>query len=91
MQNKITYEKVKEDFGERGYDLISSEYKNTKTPLVYICRKHKNRGEQKIDYEHLKKNKVVYIALMNKDDKSIKFQRIYVESKLRKMDTYTSD
>lgn len=63
MQNKITYEKVKEDFGERGYDLISSEYKNTKTPLVYICRKHKNRGEQKIDYEHFKRKQgCIYCA-----------------------------
>lgn len=36
MQNKITYEKVKEDFEDRGYELISYEYKNTKTPLVYM-------------------------------------------------------
>ena len=63
MQNKITFEKVKDDFEKRGYELISSEYKNTKTPLTYICKAHYDKGKQHIDYDHFRRKQgCVYCA-----------------------------
>ncbi|MEK4503923.1 HNH endonuclease [Bacillus sp. FSL R12-0069] len=36
----LTYEYVLQKFTERGYKLVSDSYKNSKTKLKYICRKH---------------------------------------------------
>lgn len=37
---KITYEKVKQEFENRGYILLETEYINAFTPMRYICKKH---------------------------------------------------
>lgn len=43
-------EDIKREFDERGYDLLSTEYLNNVSHLEYICRKHKDKGIQKIAY-----------------------------------------
>ena len=40
---KYTYEQVKQEFDDRGYDLISTEYHKVDEKLEYICRKHKDK------------------------------------------------
>ena len=44
---------VEQEFINRGYILLS-EYKNSDTPLEYICPKHKNEGMKTITYHHLR-------------------------------------
>lgn len=39
MSKKLTYEFVKRSFDKEGYTLLSTEYKNSKTKLDYICPK----------------------------------------------------
>ena len=40
---KLTFEYVKEKFSERGWELLSTEYKNAHTLLDYVCDKgHKH-------------------------------------------------
>jgi len=51
---KASYNEVKQAFEERGYILISQEYKNACKKLKYICPVH---GEQEITYGHLKEGK----------------------------------
>ena len=41
-------EEVKKLFEDRDYELLTSEYKNTTTPLEYICKKHFEKGILKI-------------------------------------------
>lgn len=50
MGKRYTYEEVKEEFDNRGYDLISTKYKNCSTKLDYICRRHKDKGVQQITF-----------------------------------------
>lgn len=47
---KYTYDQVKQEFDERGYDLISTEYHKVDEKLDYICRKHRDKGIQKISF-----------------------------------------
>lgn len=51
---KTPYDEVKQAFEERGYILVSKEYKNACKKLKYICPIH---GEQEITYGHLKEGK----------------------------------
>lgn len=41
-------------FDERGYILLSNEYKNAKEKLEYICPEHREYGSQYITYNNLK-------------------------------------
>ena len=50
---RLSIEQVRSLFDDFGYTLISTEYKNLKTPLEYICNKHKDKGIQKIKYGNL--------------------------------------
>lgn len=50
---KYTIDKVREIFNSHNYELISSEYINTTTPLEYICNTHRNKGVQKITLKAL--------------------------------------
>lgn len=43
-RRKITYDLVKQEFDERGYELISTKYVNNSTKLRYICPKHRDKG-----------------------------------------------
>jgi hypothetical protein len=47
---KYTYEFVKQEFDERGYELISKYYINTRQKLEYVCKKHKDKGIQQISF-----------------------------------------
>ena len=49
---RITYDKIRRAFEERGYKLLSTEYVNCNTKLAYICLKHQNMGIQYIDWVH---------------------------------------
>ena len=53
--SKYTFDFVKKEFENRGYILLSdeNEFQNTKSKLRYICTRHKNEGEQTIDFSHL--------------------------------------
>ena len=44
----IPVDKLKADFAERGYKLITSEPKTKKEKVEYICLKHKDKGVQSI-------------------------------------------
>lgn len=44
----IPIEKIKRDFNERGYELITSSPKLKKEKVEYICSKHKDKGIQTI-------------------------------------------
>jgi len=54
MGKKYTIDMIKEEFEERGYELLSTEYLGCEDKLEYICNKHINKGVQKIDYNHFK-------------------------------------
>jgi len=41
---KYTIEEVRKLFDDRGYDLISTEYKDVTSKLQYICREHQDKG-----------------------------------------------
>ena len=47
---------MEEIFNKHNYTLISTDYKNTKTELEYICNKHSHRGIQKIKLGNLLRN-----------------------------------
>lgn len=46
------YKQIKNDFEERGYELLSAGYFKISEKLPYICRKHLDAGVQLIDYYH---------------------------------------
>ena len=50
---RYTYDEIKQEFENRGYELISTEYVDADTKLEYICPKHKEQGVQRIDFRHL--------------------------------------
>jgi len=52
MGKKYTYEYVKTEFENRGYELISTEYLGMKEKLRYICPQHIDKGIQEIDFSH---------------------------------------
>lgn len=54
---KYTYDIVKKSFEDADLTLVSTEYKNTKTDLEYICNKHKHRGIQTVRYANFLKYK----------------------------------
>ncbi|MGE7271420.1 hypothetical protein ACQKK5_08170 [Brevibacillus panacihumi] len=37
---RLRFDEVKAEFSRRGYDLLETEYKNSSTPMKYVCRKH---------------------------------------------------
>jgi hypothetical protein len=53
MPKKLTYEFVKEQFENEGYELLSKEYKNNKQKLEYICS---NGHEHSISCGNWQKN-----------------------------------
>ena len=54
---KITYDLVKQEFDERGYELLSTEYVNNSTKLQYICPKHRNKGVLEITFANFTKGR----------------------------------
>lgn len=52
---KPTYDEVKAEFAKHDYELLESGYINARTPMRYICNKHKNSGEQKICLDSLRR------------------------------------
>lgn len=50
MTKKLTYEFVKQQFEERGYELLETEYVNANTKMAYICSRHRDKGVQYIKY-----------------------------------------
>lgn len=50
LRRKITYNLVRAEFNERGYELLSTEYVNNSTKLQYICPKHRDKGVQGITF-----------------------------------------
>ena len=57
MPKIYTYDNVKHEFEERGYELLSMEYHNCFEKLDYVCLKHKDKGIQQIDFTHLHNHK----------------------------------
>lgn len=53
---KYTYTDVKAEFEERGYDLVSTEYRQVSDKLDYICRKHPDAGVQTISFSKFHSN-----------------------------------
>lgn len=52
---KYTYDQIKQEFENRGYELVSTEYVNSNTKLEYICKVHKDKGVQQINLCHFHK------------------------------------
>lgn len=52
MGKKYKYDDIKKEFNNKGYILVSTEYRNIQSELQYICKKHENRGVQKIRYSN---------------------------------------
>ena len=48
-KNRTPFEKIKEEFTKRGYELLEDKYINRKTPMRYRCPKHSDQ-ETKITY-----------------------------------------
>ena len=58
MPKIYTYDDVKREFEERGYELLSTEYhRDCFEKLDYICPKHRDKGIQQIDFTHLHSHK----------------------------------
>ena len=53
MGKKYIYDEVKAEFEQRGYILLSDTYTNGSEKLQYVCKKHKDKGIQVIDFYHL--------------------------------------
>ncbi len=53
FSKKPDIQDVRKTFDERGLDLVSTKYIDSHASLEYICRKHKERGVQKISYTNL--------------------------------------
>lgn len=100
-KSKYSFEFVKSEFEKRGYTLLSleNEYENTRSKLRYICQKHKDNGEQTIDFSHLyNSNRGCYYCGREKTETSRKIDIDYdsdrkiVESKgLNYIDTQKID
>ena len=100
-KSKYSFEFVKSEFEKRGYTLLSleNEYEKTRTKLRYICQKHKDKGEQTIDFSHLyNSNRGCYYCGREKTETSRKIDIDYdsdrkiVESKgLNYIDTQKID
>lgn len=52
-KNKYTYEQVKDEFENKGYELISNEFHNVSEKLNYLFKKHMDKGIQKISFSKL--------------------------------------
>lgn len=50
---KYSYEEIKKEFEEKGYILLSKEFKGVLEKLEYICPKHKDKGSQFITFSKL--------------------------------------
>lgn len=57
QNQRFPIETVRNDFREKGYTLVSTEYKNINSKLEYICDKHKDYGVQEVSYASLRQNK----------------------------------
>ena len=58
MPKIYTYDDVKREFEERGYELLSTEYHHDCfEKLDYICPKHRDKGIQQIGFTHLHSHK----------------------------------
>lgn len=51
---KIDIDDIRKEFLDRNLTLLSKEYVNCKSPLIYICNKHINNGKQQITYDAFK-------------------------------------
>lgn len=61
FSTKIPYDVIKKAFEEKGLTLVSTEYKNSKTPLEYICPKcQKNHAY--VSWDHLKKEDTLFLC-----------------------------
>lgn len=57
MQRKITIDIVKQEFNERGYELVSNYYPGYTIKLQYICPKHREKGIQEITFANFTKGR----------------------------------
>jgi hypothetical protein len=51
--------KVRKDFNNAGYTLLSKFYKNSKKKLSFICKKHKDLDVQRATYESLLQERLI--------------------------------
>ena len=58
--HKYSYNEVKKEFSERGYELVSTQYHNVMSNLDYICNKHRDKGVQQITFSKLHNNHGCY-------------------------------
>ncbi|WCS69039.1 hypothetical protein Goe17_01800 [Bacillus phage vB_BsuM-Goe17] len=47
FNRKYTYETIKAAFEDRGFELLDTSYTKYEEKLRYICKKHRDKGEQK--------------------------------------------
>lgn len=86
MGKKYKYEDIKKEFENKEYILISTEYKNIQSELQYICKKHENRGVQKIRYSNFIRGDIVHIVCTKMGLHPKYFLNLYIEKLLKLMD-----
>lgn len=58
-KRKVDFEDIKQEFKDRGYELITDTFINTKQKLEYRCLKHPEKVRQ-IDYSHFNNDRGCY-------------------------------
>ena len=93
---KYTYDDVIAEMDKRNYILLSgeNEYKNSQSKMRYICPKHRDKGEQKIDLGHLHQGRGCYycgrertISAKTKSINKVEDKRIVNSKGLEYIDT----
>lgn len=71
---KFSIDDIKKQFDNRGYILLSKEYINQKQYMEFICKKHENKGTQKIKYANFKyKNNGCHFCAKEKRQKEQRY------------------
>ncbi len=74
---KHSIEEIRKEFNDKGLTLLSTEYKNGKTKLDYICQKHLDKGVQHITYDDFKyRNRTCHFCTQ---ERRLKEQRMSVD------------
>lgn len=98
--HKLSFQDVIEEMNKREYVLLSDEtdYKNIHSKMRYICPKHKDKGEQRIDLGHLRSGRGCYYCGREKtiesrlvDIDKEKDRQIVEDKELIYVDSYRKD
>lgn len=81
-----SYDEVNQLFKNKNYTLLDTEYKNYTTKMHYICNKHSEHGEQKINLSDLLRNRGCYYCGRERTMKNKKFDASHWKKECEKQD-----